>query len=239
MQNGPGSWPGAERRDPPRGSLDLGRQGRLSPGGCARRRPSSEQRSTAAHPRRGVRRRGRTTPSSPTVALGVRRRRRGRESEPPTCWGRSRPLPVKDAYVRRRPLHAGARALRRPGPGGTRAAPRDRPRGPRARLDARRAGLPPVAGRLLALDARGAPPPFRAERGTGRRCESRPAPARLPRLAMLLGIYVEIALRRSRLARGPVSLLNRTGSALDARSPSLRRPVPGSLIPNYHVIADV
>jgi SAM-dependent methyltransferase len=57
-------------------------------------------------------------------------------------------------------------------------------------------------------------------------------------LAMLLGIYVEIALRRSVLARGPVSLLNRAGSALDARSASLRQPVPGSLIPNLHVIAD-
>ena len=58
-------------------------------------------------------------------------------------------------------------------------------------------------------------------------------------LAMLLGTYVEIALRRSVLARGPVWLLNRAGSALDARSAELRRPVPGSLIPNYHVIADV
>jgi SAM-dependent methyltransferase len=58
-------------------------------------------------------------------------------------------------------------------------------------------------------------------------------------LAMLLGIYVEIALRRTALARGPVSLLNRAGSALDARSASLRQPVPGSLIPNYHVIADI
>ena len=57
-------------------------------------------------------------------------------------------------------------------------------------------------------------------------------------LAMLLGTYVEIALRRSVLARGPVWLLNRAGSALDARSAELRRPVPGSLIPNYHVIAD-
>lgn len=58
-------------------------------------------------------------------------------------------------------------------------------------------------------------------------------------LAMLLGIYVEIALRRTVLARGPVWLLNRAGSALDARSAGLRQPVPGSLIPNYHVIADV
>ena len=58
-------------------------------------------------------------------------------------------------------------------------------------------------------------------------------------LAMLLGTYVEIALRRTVVARGPVWLLNRAGSALDARSAGLREPVPGSLIPNYHVIADV
>jgi SAM-dependent methyltransferase len=58
-------------------------------------------------------------------------------------------------------------------------------------------------------------------------------------LAMLLGTYVEIALRRTFLARGPVWALNRLGSALDARVPSLRAPVPGSLIPNLHVVARV
>lgn len=56
-------------------------------------------------------------------------------------------------------------------------------------------------------------------------------------LAMLLGTYVEIALRRSVLARPPVWALNRLGAALDARVPSLREPVPGSLIPNLHVVA--
>jgi SAM-dependent methyltransferase len=56
-------------------------------------------------------------------------------------------------------------------------------------------------------------------------------------LAMLFGTYVEIALRRTPLARGPVALLNRIGSALDARSAALRDPVPGSLIPNFHVVA--
>lgn len=56
-------------------------------------------------------------------------------------------------------------------------------------------------------------------------------------LAMLLGTYVEIALRRSALARGPVWALNKVGSALDARSARLREPVPGSLIPNLHVVA--
>jgi SAM-dependent methyltransferase len=58
-------------------------------------------------------------------------------------------------------------------------------------------------------------------------------------LAMLLGTFVEIALRRSVLARGPVWLLNTAGAALDGRSAQLRNPVPGSLIPNFHVVARV
>jgi SAM-dependent methyltransferase len=56
-------------------------------------------------------------------------------------------------------------------------------------------------------------------------------------LAMLLGTYVEIALRRSVLAKPPVLMLNKVGAALDARSAQLRNPVPGSLIPNFHVVA--
>jgi hypothetical protein len=56
---------------------------------------------------------------------------------------------------------------------------------------------------------------------------------------MLLGTYVELALRRSPLARPPVWLLNRLGAALEARSAMLRDPVPGSLIPNLHVVAAV
>jgi SAM-dependent methyltransferase len=56
-------------------------------------------------------------------------------------------------------------------------------------------------------------------------------------LGMLLATYTEIVFRRSSLARGPVSALNRIGAALDARSPRLRDPVPGSLIPNFHVVA--
>ena len=58
-------------------------------------------------------------------------------------------------------------------------------------------------------------------------------------LAMLLGIYTEIALRRSVLARGPVWLLNRTAAALDTRFMSLREPRPGSLTANFHVVATV
>jgi SAM-dependent methyltransferase len=56
-------------------------------------------------------------------------------------------------------------------------------------------------------------------------------------LAMLLGTYVEIALRRTFLARPPIMLLNKLGGFLDARSAQLRDPVPGSLIPNLHVVA--
>jgi SAM-dependent methyltransferase len=58
-------------------------------------------------------------------------------------------------------------------------------------------------------------------------------------LAMLLGTYLEIALRRTPLSRPPVWMLNRLGAALDARSTTLREPVPGSLIPNLHVVAVV
>lgn len=56
---------------------------------------------------------------------------------------------------------------------------------------------------------------------------------------MLLGTFVEIALRRTFLARPPVWALNSIGSALDRRVPSLREPRPGSLIPNLHVVASV
>lgn len=56
-------------------------------------------------------------------------------------------------------------------------------------------------------------------------------------LAMLLGTYVEIMLRRTFLARPPVILLNKLGTFLDGRSSQLRDPVPGSLIPNLHVVA--
>jgi SAM-dependent methyltransferase len=58
-------------------------------------------------------------------------------------------------------------------------------------------------------------------------------------LAMLIGTYVEIALRRTPLARPPIWMLNWLGAALEARSPALSNPVPGSLIPNLHVVAVV
>ena len=65
-----------------------------------------------------------------------------------------------------------------------------------------------------------------------------PAAGTASALAMLLGTYLEIALRRTIVARPFVAALNRTGAALDARARSLREPVPGSLFPNLHVVAD-
>ena len=67
----------------------------------------------------------------------------------------------------------------------------------------------------------------------------RPGAGTATTLAMLLGTYVEIAARRTPLSRPPVWLLNRVGAALDARVGSLRDPVPGSLIANFHVVATV
>ena len=58
-------------------------------------------------------------------------------------------------------------------------------------------------------------------------------------LAMLLGTYVEIGLRRTPLARPPVWALNRLGATLDRRFRSLRDPIPGSLVANFHVVATV
>jgi len=61
-------------------------------------------------------------------------------------------------------------------------------------------------------------------------------------LAMLLGVYTEIAFRRARapqLAAGPVWLFNRAADALDRRVELLREPRPGSLSANFHVVATV
>ena len=56
-------------------------------------------------------------------------------------------------------------------------------------------------------------------------------------LAMLIGNYVEAGLRRTILARGAVWLINHAGAALD-KYPPLADTRQGSLIPNFHVVAD-
>ena len=67
--------------------------------------------------------------------------------------------------------------------------------------------------------------------------EVRPAAGTASALAMLAATFVEIALRRTAVARPPVWLVNRLGATLDAHVARLRDPVPGSLIPNLHVVA--
>jgi SAM-dependent methyltransferase len=69
-----------------------------------------------------------------------------------------------------------------------------------------------------------------------------PAAGTASTLAMLAGTFLEIGTRRARmpaLARGPVWMLNRAGAALDRRVQMLRDPVPGALIANLHVTAEV
>jgi SAM-dependent methyltransferase len=61
-------------------------------------------------------------------------------------------------------------------------------------------------------------------------------------LAMLLGTFIEIGMRRAHLAglaRGPVWVLNRSASTLDRSSALLREPGPGALFANLHVTASV
>jgi SAM-dependent methyltransferase len=72
--------------------------------------------------------------------------------------------------------------------------------------------------------------------------EVRPGAGTATCLAMLLGVYTEIAFRRARLSQlagGPVWLLNRAADALDRRVELLREPRPGSLTANFHVVATV
>jgi SAM-dependent methyltransferase len=72
--------------------------------------------------------------------------------------------------------------------------------------------------------------------------EVRPGAGTASCLAMLLGVYTEIAFRRAhlpQLAGGPVWLLNRAADALDRRVELLREPRPGSLTANFHVVATV
>ena len=60
-------------------------------------------------------------------------------------------------------------------------------------------------------------------------------------VCMLLGLYLELATKRTplaRLGRAGVAGLNRLGPALDRRSSRLREPGPGTLFANYHVTAD-
>lgn len=61
-------------------------------------------------------------------------------------------------------------------------------------------------------------------------------------IAMLINIYVDIGLRRARVAPAAAAfcaVTNRAAAALDARSRRLREPGHTTLFANYHVVAEV
>ncbi|HVC88719.1 MAG TPA: class I SAM-dependent methyltransferase [Gaiellaceae bacterium] len=60
-------------------------------------------------------------------------------------------------------------------------------------------------------------------------------------LGMLFALYVDLLAKRlhlRRVARPPISLINRAARAIDARSAALSEARPGTLIANFHVAAD-
>jgi SAM-dependent methyltransferase len=60
-------------------------------------------------------------------------------------------------------------------------------------------------------------------------------------LAMLVGVYLDLAARRAHvgpLARPVVTALNALAEAIDRRASSLREPGPGTLFANLHAVAD-
>ncbi|GIU93842.1 MAG: hypothetical protein KatS3mg012_0299 [Gaiellaceae bacterium] len=61
-------------------------------------------------------------------------------------------------------------------------------------------------------------------------------------LGMIVSLYLDLAFKRGglrRLARPLVAATNTLAEAIDARSPRLREPGPGTLHANYHVVAEV
>jgi SAM-dependent methyltransferase len=69
----------------------------------------------------------------------------------------------------------------------------------------------------------------------------RPASGSTACVAMLVSIYADLLARRLHvppLGRAVVSALNRGAAALDRRSTDLSEPRSGSLIANYHVVAE-
>lgn len=61
-------------------------------------------------------------------------------------------------------------------------------------------------------------------------------------VGMVLSIYLDLLFRRAHLgvvARALVSTVNRAAEAIDGRSARLREPGPGALFANYHVAAEV
>lgn len=80
-----------------------------------------------------------------------------------------------------------------------------------------------------------------AENGDWRSLSVRPAAGTTACVGMILAIYVDALARRLHarpLGRPLIAALNGAARAIDARVPTLREPVPGSLFANYHVVAE-
>jgi SAM-dependent methyltransferase len=79
-----------------------------------------------------------------------------------------------------------------------------------------------------------------AENGEWSSLSVRPGSGTTACIGMLLGIYIDLALRRARVRRLGAPLvagLNRGARALDRRAAVLREPGPGTLFANFHVVA--
>lgn len=77
--------------------------------------------------------------------------------------------------------------------------------------------------------------------GDWRRVSVTPAAGVASCLAALVEVYVDLALRRARLAplaRATVWCMNSTAGWIDGRAKALRTPAPGTLFLNYHVVAE-
>jgi SAM-dependent methyltransferase len=80
-----------------------------------------------------------------------------------------------------------------------------------------------------------------SDNGEWRSLTVRPGSGTAACVGMVVSIYLDLALRRAHLAplgRGLVSAVNRAARGLDARSPLLVEPRPGTLFANYHVVAE-
>jgi hypothetical protein len=220
-------WPGDERRRPPMSS-STGRSAPLAVWLQEEAAKGERYRVSTS-----VAARSRTTPSSPSRAteyIGVDVvREPGRR-----VARRVEDLPVEDAGFDLVLCTQVARALRRPEPGSSRAEARYGSRRARARLDARRQVYHPSPEDYWRWTHAGLRRLFTENRGLAVRSRCiRPGTASC--LAMLLGVYTEIAFRRAgaTAARARAGLaLNSGADALDRRPRSCASLRPGSLTAN-------
>lgn len=80
-----------------------------------------------------------------------------------------------------------------------------------------------------------------ADNGDWKSVSVQPSSGTTSCLTMLLGIYIDLILRKARLplaSRAAVWALNRLGETIDARSATLRGVGPGTIHANFHVVAE-